>query len=210
MSSLDQTVASLLFGIKPLSEPMQTCFQLNHKENVSMKYHLKYKIFSQKMYLNMPSEMATILSQQKCVLMIVFSVDWKVSIKASETYMVYLWVTIGQCIVVIILNFTGQLIHKLKNLETSSLVLVNDVHFTKYGVNSRCHHYETICCKWQKYLHKTPSNRITLHTQNAPKLSKSSIRMHLYCENCGYPILDYTSPLINNAYSIANDVIHTL
>ena len=47
VSSLDQTVASLLFGIKPLSEPMQTCFQLNHKENVSMKYHLKYKIFSQ-------------------------------------------------------------------------------------------------------------------------------------------------------------------
>ena len=62
----------------------------------------------------MPSEMATILSQQKCVLMIMFSVDWKVSIKASETYMVYLWVTIGYCIV-LILNFTGQLIHKLKN-----------------------------------------------------------------------------------------------
>ena len=73
-----------------------------------MKYHLKYNIFSQKIYLNMPSEMATILSQQKCVLMIMFSVDWKVSIKASETYMVYLWVTIGQCIV-LILNFTGQL-----------------------------------------------------------------------------------------------------
>ena len=71
-------------------------------------------IFSvKKMYLNMPSEMATILSQQKCVLMIMFSVDWKVSIKANETYMVYLWVTIGQCIV-LILNFTGQLIHKLK------------------------------------------------------------------------------------------------
>ena len=26
---------------------MRTCFQLNHKENVSMKYHLKYDIFSQ-------------------------------------------------------------------------------------------------------------------------------------------------------------------
>ena len=62
----------------------------------------------------MPSEMATILSQQKCVLMIMFSVDWTVSIKASETYMVYLWVTIGYYIV-LILNFTGQLIHKLKN-----------------------------------------------------------------------------------------------
>ena len=47
VSSLDQTVASLLFGINPLSEPMQTCFQLNHKENVSMKYHLRYNIFSQ-------------------------------------------------------------------------------------------------------------------------------------------------------------------
>ena len=61
----------------------------------------------------MPSEMVTILSQQKCVLMIVFNVDWKVSIKASKTYMVYFSVTLGQCIFVLILNFTGQLINKL-------------------------------------------------------------------------------------------------
>ena len=69
----------------------------------------------------MPSEMATILSQQKCVLMIMFSVDWNVSIKASETYMVYLWVTIGQCIV-LILNFTGQLIHKLNKANLRDLI----------------------------------------------------------------------------------------
>ena len=61
----------------------------------------------------MPSEMVTILSQQKCVLMIVLNVDWKVSIKSSETCMVYFWVTLDQCIVVLILNFTGQLMNKL-------------------------------------------------------------------------------------------------
>ena len=56
----------------------------------------------------MPSEMVTTLSQQKCVLMIVFNVDWKVSMKASETYMVYFWVTLDQCIVILILNFMGH------------------------------------------------------------------------------------------------------
>ena len=61
----------------------------------------------------MPSEMVTILSQQKCVLMIILNVDWKVSIKSSETYMLYFWVTLDQCIIVSILNFTGQLMNKL-------------------------------------------------------------------------------------------------
>ena len=61
----------------------------------------------------MPSEMVTILSQQKCVLMIVMNVDWKVSKKSSETYMVYFWVTLDQCIIVLILNFTGHLMNKL-------------------------------------------------------------------------------------------------
>ena len=40
-------------------------------------------------------------------------VNWKVSIKASETYMVYFWVTLNPCIVVLILNFTGQLINEI-------------------------------------------------------------------------------------------------
>ena len=68
----------------------------------------------------MPSEMVAILSQQKCVLMNMFNIDWKVSIKASETYMVYFWVTLDQCIVVLILNFTGQLINELYKLGTNS------------------------------------------------------------------------------------------
>ena len=149
VSSLHQTVASLLFGIKPLSEPMQTCFQLNHKENVSMKYHLKYNIVSQENVFeyavwNGNHLVSTEMRFNDCVQCLLKGVS------KGERNMVYLWVTIGQCIVVLILNFTGQLIHEIKNLETSSLVLVNDVHFTKYGVNSRCHHYETICCKWQK------------------------------------------------------------
>ena len=153
VSSLDQTVASLLFGIKPLSEPMQTCFQLNHKENVSMKYHLEYNIFSQENVFEYAvwNGNHLVSTARKCVLMIVFSVDWKVSIKASETWYTYESPLVSVLLSrYLILNFTGQLILKLKNLETSSLVLVNDVHFTKYGVNSRCHHYETICCKWQK------------------------------------------------------------
>ena len=115
VSSLDQTVASLLFGIKPLSEPMQTCFQLNHKENVSMKYHLKCIIFSQENVFEYAVWNGNhLVSTEMRFNHYLFSVDWKVSIKASETYMVYLWVTISQCIV-LIFNFTGQLIHKLKN-----------------------------------------------------------------------------------------------
>ena len=62
------------------------------------------------MYLDIPSEMVSILSQQKSVIVIVLNVDWKVLKTASVTYMVYFWVTLGQCIVVLILNFTG---HKL-------------------------------------------------------------------------------------------------
>ena len=38
-------------------------------------------------------------------------------------------------------------------------MLVNRIHFTKYGINSRYHHCEAICCRWQKELQKTPSNR---------------------------------------------------
>ena len=112
-SSLDQTVACLLFGIKPLSEPVQTCF--NYTIGNMFKWNIIIiQIFSfEKMYLNMPSEMVAILSQQKCVLMNMFNIDWKVSIKASETYMVYFWVTLYLCIVVLILNFTGQLINEL-------------------------------------------------------------------------------------------------
>ena len=42
-----QTRPSLvqIFGAKPLSEPMMTYCQLNHKEHISMKYYLKFRSF---------------------------------------------------------------------------------------------------------------------------------------------------------------------
>ena len=56
--------------------------------------------------------------------------------------------------------------------------------------------------------HKRLRINIILRAQSAPELST---RMYLYCgkQNAkrGYPILDDTSPLINNAYSIANEFI---
>ena len=58
-------------------------------------------------------EYAVCNGNQKCVLMIAFNVDWKVPMKASETYMVYFWVPLGGQSIVLNSNFTGQLIHKL-------------------------------------------------------------------------------------------------
>ena len=43
--SLDKIMACCLFGIKPLSEPMLTYFQLNHNDGISMKIYLKLKKF---------------------------------------------------------------------------------------------------------------------------------------------------------------------
>ena len=55
-SALVQTMTCRLDGAKPLSEPMLTNCQLDPKEYVSMKFYLKYQIFSfKKMSLNMSS-----------------------------------------------------------------------------------------------------------------------------------------------------------
>ena len=52
-----------LFGAKPLSEPMMTYCQLDHKEHISIKYHLNSKVFIQEnSFENILCEMATILS----------------------------------------------------------------------------------------------------------------------------------------------------
>ena len=93
---------------------------------------------------------------------------WSKGINASDIFqrislfeisMVYFRVTLDQRIVVLTLNFTGQLINHFLKLGTNSLVLANVIHFTKYCINSWYHHCETICYRWPKGLQKTPSNR---------------------------------------------------
>ena len=44
-STLVQKMACHIFGAKPLSKPMLTCCQLDPKEQTSVKFESKYKIF---------------------------------------------------------------------------------------------------------------------------------------------------------------------
>ena len=61
-------MACHLFGTKPLSEPMMTYCQLDPKENISMNYYLKFKVFiQQNAFENIIWEMADILFQSQCV-----------------------------------------------------------------------------------------------------------------------------------------------
>ena len=100
---------------------MQTYFQLNHKEQVPMKYHfpipsqsrgpnifIQENVFEYAVW-NGNHFVSTEMRFNDCI------ECWLkgVNIKPRETYMVYFWVTLDQCIVALILNFTGQLMNKL-------------------------------------------------------------------------------------------------
>ena len=105
--SLDYTVVCCLLSIKPSSEPVLTCCQLNTKEHVSKEFYLKSKsrhsrecidnrtlknifqlsiIWNQKAFIQenifqcAACKMAAILSHH-CALMILFDVDCKMFIK---------------------------------------------------------------------------------------------------------------------------------
>ena len=43
MSSLVQIMGCRLFGDNPLSKPMIVYYQLDHKEQISIKFYLKFK-----------------------------------------------------------------------------------------------------------------------------------------------------------------------
>ena len=66
--TLLQIMACRLFGANPLSEPMLPYCQLDPKQCISVKFHLKFKSFHSR---NCPSntigEMAAILSLPQCV-----------------------------------------------------------------------------------------------------------------------------------------------
>ena len=46
IATLVQIMACRLFGAKPLSPPMVSCCQLDPKEHISVKFHLKFKSFN--------------------------------------------------------------------------------------------------------------------------------------------------------------------
>ena len=61
-------MACSLFGAQSLSEAVLPCFQLNHKEHISVKYYLKFKSFHlRKCTRKIVSEMAAILFRPQCI-----------------------------------------------------------------------------------------------------------------------------------------------
>ena len=68
MAALVQLMAFLLFGAKPLSEPMLPYCQLDPTEHISVKFYSKFKSFHSRNALEyVISDMAAILSQPQCV-----------------------------------------------------------------------------------------------------------------------------------------------
>ena len=65
---LVKIMACRLFGAKPLSKPMQGYCQLDHEEQISVKFQSKYKFFiHENAYENIICEMAAILSRGRWV-----------------------------------------------------------------------------------------------------------------------------------------------
>ena len=59
-------MACRLIGAKPLSEPMQPYYQLDPKEQTSVKFESKYKLFIQEnAFEGVVREMAAILSRER-------------------------------------------------------------------------------------------------------------------------------------------------
>ena len=66
-SPLVQIMACCLFHVNPLSEPMLTYSQFDHKERISMKFYLKFWCLHQNAFENVCCKMAAILSQPQYV-----------------------------------------------------------------------------------------------------------------------------------------------